>query len=68
MDNYQNWKMKTLLSGTLLGALCGAVAASIIIQQAVKDKTQPKLNTGDGVKLGVGILNFIRLASDIFHK
>jgi hypothetical protein len=61
----QNWKTQTILIGTLVGAVAGAAAALILVQQAEKKNARPKLNAGEGVKLGLGILGLLRLVSDI---
>jgi len=61
----QNWKTKTILIGILIGAFTGAVAAVILVQQAEKKNATPKLNAGEGVKLGLGILGLLRLVTDI---
>jgi hypothetical protein len=67
MNNIQSWKTKTILIGTIIGALTGATAAYIVIQQAEKKNTQPKLNAGEGVKLGLGVLGLLRLVSDMVN-
>jgi len=63
-DDLQNWKTKYLIIGTLVGALTGAMAAYIVIQQAEKKNTKPQLNAGESVKLGLGVLGLLRLVSD----
>jgi len=68
MNLSQNWKTKTMLIGTVIGALTGATAAYMLIQQADKKNTQPKLNAGEGVKLGIGILGVLRLVSDMVNS
>jgi hypothetical protein len=64
-NSLSNWKTRTILLGTLVGALTGATAAYILIQQAEKKNTQPKLNAGEGVKIGLGVLGLLRLVSDM---
>jgi hypothetical protein len=63
-SNNKQWKTRTILIGTLVGAFSGLIAAYIIIQQAEKIETKPKLNAGEGVKLGMGVLSLLRLVSD----
>ena len=60
-----NWKTKTILIGTVVGALTGAMAAYILVQQAEKKNARPQLNAGEGVKLGLGVLGLLRLVSDM---
>ncbi len=56
-----NWKTKTLLIGTTVGAVTGLVAAVIIMQRAEKNETTPKLTAGDGVKVGMGVLGILKM-------
>jgi gas vesicle protein len=60
-----NWKTKTLLIGTTVGAVTGLVAALIIMQRAEKSETTPKLTAGDGVKVGMGVLGVLKLLADV---
>jgi gas vesicle protein len=60
-----NTKTKTLLIGTSVGAVTGLIAALIVLQQAEKNQTTPKLTAGDGVKVGIGIMGILRLLADI---
>jgi gas vesicle protein len=60
-----NTKTKTLLIGTSVGAVTGMIAALIVLQQAEKNQTTPKLTAGDGVKVGIGIMGILRLLADI---
>jgi len=60
-----NWKTKTLLIGTTVGAVTGLVAALIIMQRAEKNETSPRLTAGDSVKVGMGVLGVLRMLSDI---
>jgi hypothetical protein len=59
-----NWKTKTLLIGTTVGAAAGLMAAFIILQRAEKNETTPKLTAGDGVKVGLGVLGVLRMLAD----
>jgi len=60
-----NTKTKTLLIGTTVGAVTGMIAAVIVLQQAEKNQTTPKLSAGDGVKVGIGIMGILRLLADL---
>jgi gas vesicle protein len=60
-----NWKTKTVLIGTSVGAVTGLIAALIILQRAEKNETTPKLSAGEGVKVGMGILGVLRMLADI---
>lgn len=60
-----NWKTKTLLIGTTVGAATGLVAALMMIQRAEKTQTTPKLSAGEGVKVGMGVLGVLRMLAEL---
>lgn len=66
MEN--DWKTKTLLIGGLTGLITGLFAAYILIQQSEKQNKKPRLNAGEGVRLGLGMLTLLRLISDLANK
>jgi len=63
-----NWKTKTLLIGTSVGAVTGLVASLIILQRAEKNETVPKLTAGDGVKVGMGVLGVLKMLADLIAR
>ena len=63
-----NWKTKTLLLGTTIGAATVLLAALIIIQRAEKNETTPKLTAGEGVKVGMGVLGVLKMVADLVSK
>jgi len=63
-----NWKTRTIVIGVTLGAAAGLIAAYILVQRASESQQTPKLNAGDGVKVGLGVLSVLRLISDIGTK
>ena len=60
-----NWKTKTILIGAVIGAAAGLIAAYILVQRADESQQAPRLNAGDGVMVGLGVLGVLRLISDI---
>lgn len=64
----QNWKTKTFIYGGFIGLAAGIVASLIVIQQAEKHQSHPAVNAADGIKLGLGLLTFLRLLSDTTVK
>ena len=58
-----NWKMKTMIFGTVIGALSGAVSAYLLIKRAENENEQPKLSPGEGIQVGLGVLGLMRMIS-----
>jgi len=56
-----NWKTKTLVSGTIIGALIGVATAYLLIKRAESEEAQPKLSPGEGIQVGLGVLGLMRL-------
>ena len=54
-----NWKPKILLIGAFLGALVGALAAYLFIQNT-ESEGPPEVSAGEGVKLGVLVFGLLR--------
>ncbi len=63
MDENTNWKMKTFAIGGAIGLLIGLGAAYILVKRAETEGDRPQLTTGEGVRLGLGILGLLRLIS-----
>jgi hypothetical protein len=64
-ENGDNWKAKTMVIGVALGALLGAAAAYMLIQNAEREQTRVKVSTGDGVKIGATVFGLLRQVSQI---
>lgn len=56
-----NWKSRTIILGTVIGALAGAVSAFLLIKRAESEASQPKLSPGEGIQVGLGLLGLMRL-------
>jgi hypothetical protein len=67
MDVDPNWKTKTLLIGSIIGALAGLGAAYLLIQQAERRGEQPKIGTGEGLRLGMGVLQLLKNVGELGH-
>ncbi len=68
MDETNNWRIKTLVVGALLGAVAGTLGAFMLIQRSGQNQGQPKLTAGEGVKLGVSLLGVLKLISEISER
>jgi len=57
-----------LLAGGLIGLLAGLAAAYLLIKKQEDTGQSIKITTGDGLKIGMGAVSLIKLASDIAVK
>nr|BAL54974.1 hypothetical protein HGMM_F22C05C20 [uncultured Chloroflexota bacterium] len=60
MAEMHSWKTKTLVFGTVLGALAGLATAYLLTRRAEKEGKPLSLTSGQGIRLGVLLLGFIR--------
>jgi hypothetical protein len=65
MDEDPNWKTKIFLFGGIIGALTGLGAAYLLVQQAERQGEQPRIGTGEGIKLGMGVLGLLRRVGEL---
>jgi hypothetical protein len=61
----KDWKIRSLITGAGMGALIGTAAAFLFVRQAEKTGEAPKLNARHGVNIGMSILNFLRMFTDL---
>ena len=61
----KDMKTKTLIFGTVIGALAGVVSAYLLIKRAESEETNPKLSAGEGVQVGLGLLGLMRLIAGL---
>lgn len=60
----QSWKTKVLVGGVLIGAATGLVAAYLLTQRTSEDEGI-NMSAGEGVKLGVAVLAFLRQVTQL---
>jgi len=68
MQQELDWKRKYILIGGIIGLVSGLFAAFVLIQRAEQRQMTPKINAGDGVKVGLGVLGVLKLISDLGDK
>lgn len=64
----RNWKITTMVVGTITGALVGAAAAYLMIKNGEKEDVAPKVTAQQGLQVGLGLLGLLRLISGIESK
>ena len=68
MQQELDWKKKYILIGGIVGLMSGLFAAFVLIQRAEQRQMTPKINAGDGVKVGLGVLGVLKLIADLGEK
>lgn len=56
----ETWKTKTLMIGTLLGAIIGLGGAYLLIQNAEKQGEKISVSPSEGLKLGLLLIGLLR--------
>lgn len=56
----ENWKIKIMVVGALLGAVLGAGAAMLLIQRAEGEDGKVSVSAGDGLKIGATAVALLR--------
>jgi len=60
-----NWKMRVMIIGGVVGVLTGLGAAYLLIKRAEREETTPELSAGEGVKLGLLVLGLLRQVTQL---
>jgi hypothetical protein len=58
-----NWMPKVLVLGAVIGAATGLLGAYLLVQRSKNEPEPPKLNAGEGVRLGVLLFGLLRQIS-----
>lgn len=53
-------KSRVIFLGTIIGAVTGLVAATLLTRRAEKEERTTALTTGEGLKLGVLVFGLLR--------
>jgi gas vesicle protein len=56
---------RTLLIGTIIGAITGLAASYVLIKRADDGEKELRITPKEGVKLGVGIASLFRLITSL---
>ena len=58
-------KSKTLITGALIGAITGLLAAMLLQRNAEKNERETAITTGEGLKLGVLVFGLLRAIASL---
>ncbi len=64
MEKASNWKTIILLIGGGIGLLSGLVGAYLVIKKREESGNTLKLTSGDGARIGMGIVTVLKMISD----
>jgi hypothetical protein len=56
----EDWKVRVLAIGVVVGALTGLGAAYLLLQRAKRRAEPPNLNASEGIKLGLLVFGLLR--------
>lgn len=68
MTDKPNWKTLTFIIGGLVGLSSGLAAAYLIVKQREENGDSLKLTSGDGAKIGLGIVSLLKMVSETGRK
>ncbi len=67
MEADNSWKTKILLVGIIAGALTGLGTAYLYIKKTEELSGRPHLTSGEGVKIGLGVVGLLKMITDMGH-
>ena len=56
----EDWKVRVLAIGVVIGALTGLGAAYLLLQRSKRRAEPPNLNASEGIKLGLLVFGLLR--------
>ena len=60
-----SWKIRTMIIGSVVGALVGAGAAYLLVQRTERESGSLRIGTGEGIKLGLLVLGLLRQVAQL---
>lgn len=61
----ENWELKVMLVGGLVGLLTGLAGAYLLVQRARKAEEMRTLSASEGIKLGLLVFGLLRQVSQL---
>ncbi len=68
MTRDPQWKTTTLLVGGAIGLLTGLAAAYLLIRNTDENSEPLKLTSGEGAKIGMGVVTLLKMITDTLKR
>ncbi len=61
MEDQENWQMKVLLTGSVIGAVIGLATSWLLVRTSRETRGgPPAITTGDAIKVGITTIGLVR--------
>ena len=61
MEDQENWQMKVLLTGSVIGAVIGLMTSWLLVRTSRETRGgPPAITTGDAIKVGITTIGLVR--------
>ena len=64
MEDNSNWKTMAFVIGGLAGLFTGLAAAFLFIRSREQSEGDRKITSGEGVKIGLGVVSLLKLITE----
>jgi hypothetical protein len=69
MEKQENWQMKVLITGGVVGAVIGLVTSWLLVRTSREVRGgPPAITTGDAIKVGVTTIGLVRAIASLGDK
>ena len=69
MEKQENWQMKVLLTGGVVGAVIGLMTSWLLVRTSRETRGgPPAITTGDAIKVGVTTIGLVRAIAALGDK
>lgn len=69
MEDQENWQLKVLLTGGVIGALLGVMTSWLLVRTSRETRGgPPAITTGDAIKVGITTIGLVRAIAALGDK
>lgn len=69
LENEENWQMKVLVTGGVLGAVIGLLTSWLLVRTSRESRGgPPAITTGDAIKVGITTIGLVRAIATLGDK